>query len=362
MEFFYRDMRRRTGLLMDGDKPVGGRWNFDAENRNPAKPDLFRPERPQFPADDTTRAVMDMVEARFAGHMGTVEGFNLPVTRADAERAADLFMTRFLPGFGETQDAMLRGDPFLNHSLLSPAINLGLLDPLDLCRQAERAYLEGHAPLNAVEGFIRQIIGWREYVRGVYWLFMPDYARSNVLEARRPLPDFFWTGRTGMACLSTVIGETIDNAYAHHIQRLMITGNFAMLAGLDPHAVHEWYLEVYADAFEWVELPNVIGMSQFADGGRLGSKPYAAGGAYISRMSDYCGTCRYDVKRKTGEGACPFNALYWDFLDRNGEKLSGNRRLAQPYATWRRMDEAQRDGYRRSARMFLDRLDGGGDV
>ncbi len=359
MEFFYREMRRRTGLLMEGANPVGGRWNYDAENRKPAKPDLFRPPRPSFPPDRITQEVMDLVDARFPDHMGTAAGFNLPVTREEAQRAADSFIASFLPQFGETQDAMLKGDPFLNHALLSYSINLGLLDPLALCRAAERAYLEGRAPLNAVEGFIRQIIGWREYVRGVYWLFMPDYARRNHLQATRALPSFFWTAKTDMSCLATVIGETIDNAYAHHIQRLMVTGNFAMLAGLDPHALHEWYLEVYADAFEWVEMPNVIGMSQFADGGLLGSKPYAASGAYISRMSDYCDGCRYDVRRKTGEGACPFNALYWDFLDRNGEILRGNRRLAQPYATWRRMDEAQREQYRRSAQAFLAKLDAG---
>lgn len=359
MEFFYRDMRRRTGLLMDGDKPCGGRWNFDADNRKPASPDLFRPAHPTFPPDEITRSVMDLVEARFPDHMGSADGFDFAVTREDCERAAENFIANFLPGFGETQDAMLKDDPFLNHSLLSFYLNLGLLDPMAVCRAAEQAYFDGHAPLNAVEGFIRQIIGWREYVRGVYWLFMPDYANSNFLDARRPLPDFFWTGNTVMACLAQVIGETIENAYAHHIQRLMVTGNFALLAGLDPHALHEWYLEVYADAFEWVELPNVIGMSQFADGGLLGTKPYAASGAYISRMSDYCKGCRYDVRAKTGEGACPFNALYWDFLDRNTDKLSANRRLAQPYATWRRMGEDKKRAYRESARAFLEKLDAG---
>ncbi len=359
MEFFYREMRRKTGLLMDGDAPAGGRWNFDSENRSPAKQDLFRPRHPQFPPDDTTLDVMKLVEDRFPDHMGTASGFAFAVTRKDAEKAADVFIEAFLPKFGETQDAMVKDDPFLNHSLLSFYINLGFLDPLSICQKAERAYLEGDAPINAVEGFIRQIIGWREYMRGIYWRFMPDYAERNFFEASRPLPDFFWTAKTDMSCLATVIGETIENAYAHHIQRLMITGNFAMLAGLDPFALHEWYLEVYADAYEWVELPNVIGMSQFADGGLLGSKPYAASGAYISRMSDYCGTCRYDVKKKTGEGACPFNALYWDFLDRNKDKLSANRRLAQPYATWRRMDDGQQKTYRESARGFLQKLDDG---
>ncbi|MGV1915900.1 cryptochrome/photolyase family protein [uncultured Agrobacterium sp.] len=357
MEFFYRDMRRKTGLLMEGDKPVGGRWNFDAENRKPAKPDLFRPSHLHFPPDGVTRQVMTLIDGRFADHMGEAEGFAFAVTQPDAERAADGFIEHFLPNFGETQDAMLTSDPFLNHSLLSFYINLGLLDPLDICRRAERAFLEGEAPLNAVEGFIRQIIGWREYMRGIYWHFMPDYAARNFFDASRSLPSFFWDGKTKMNCLSTVIGETIQNAYAHHIQRLMITGNFALLAGLDPHAVHQWYLEVYADAFEWVELPNVIGMSQFADGGLLGSKPYAASGAYISRMSDYCETCHYDVRKKTEEGACPFNSLYWDFLDRNSEKLGGNRRLAQPYATWRRMKGEQHKAYKSAARAFLKKLD-----
>jgi deoxyribodipyrimidine photolyase-related protein len=359
MEFFYRDMRRKTGLLMDGEQPSGGRWNFDSENRSPATQDLFRPSHPRFKPDKMTREVMELIEDRFPDHMGSAKGFAFAVTREDAEIAADAFISDFLPKFGETQDAMVSGDPFLNHSLLSFYINIGFLDALSLCRKAERAYLEGHAPINAVEGFIRQIIGWREYMRGIYWLLMPDYATRNFFEAKRPLPDFFWTGNTDMACLATVIGETIENAYAHHIQRLMVTGNFAMLAGLDPYALHEWYLEVYADAYEWVELPNVIGMSQFADGGILGSKPYAASGAYISRMSDYCQNCHYDVRRKTGEGACPFNALYWDFLARNEKKLSANRRLAQPYATWRRMEEAQQKSYRDSARAFLKKLDDG---
>ncbi|MGV1754352.1 cryptochrome/photolyase family protein [Agrobacterium sp. CG674] len=359
MEFFYRDMRRKTRLLVEGDVPTGGRWNFDSENRSPGKPDLFRHRHPRFAPDETTRAVMDLIEARFPDHMGSANGFAFAVTRADAQASADAFISDFLPKFGETQDAMVTGDPFLNHSLLSFYINIGLLDPLSVCQAAERAYLQGDAPINAVEGFIRQIIGWREYMRGIYWRFMPEYAQRNFFAAKRPLPDFFWTAKTDMACLATVIGETIENAYAHHIQRLMITGNFAMLAGLDPHALHEWYLEVYADAYEWVEMPNVIGMSQFADGGLLGSKPYAASGAYISRMSDYCENCQYDVKRKTGEGACPFNALYWDFLDRNAEKLFGNRRLAQPYATWRRMSEEKRKDYTDSAQAFLQKLDDG---
>jgi deoxyribodipyrimidine photolyase-related protein len=357
MEHFYRDMRRRTGLLMEGDKPLGGRWNFDAENRQPAAPDLFAASHARFPPDQTTQDVIALVEARHADHFGSLDGFRFAVTQADAEKALDAFIDHHLKDFGTYQDAMLQSDPFLHHSLLSFYINVGLLDPMAVCRRAERACLEGNAPLNAAEGFIRQIIGWREYVRGVYWLAMPGYREMNALHATRPLPDFYWTAETDMACLKAVITQTRDEAYAHHIQRLMITGNFAMLIGVRPVEIHEWYLEVYADAFEWVELPNVIGMSQFADGGLLGSKPYAAGGNYINRMSDYCGTCRYDVRQRTGESACPFNALYWHFLDRNRETLGSNQRLGPVYSSWQRTKSEQRRDVLASAAEFLKKLD-----
>ncbi|WP_333674560.1 (6-4)DNA photolyase [Agrobacterium tumefaciens] len=356
MEYFYREMRRKTGLLMNGEEPVGGRWNFDSENRSPAKPDLLRPRHPVFAPDRITRDVIDTVERLFPDNFGKLENFGFAVTRADAERALSAFINDFLMNFGATQDAMLQDDPYLNHSLLSFYINCGLLDALEVCRAAERAYYEGAAPLNAVEGFIRQIIGWREYMRGIYWFAEPDYVDSNFFQNNRPLPGFYWTGKTHMNCMATVITETIENAYAHHIQRLMITGNFALLAGIDPKAVHQWYLEVYADAYEWVELPNVIGMSQFADGGFLGTKPYAASGNYINRMSDYCSSCRYDPKERLGDKACPFNALYWDFLARNRERLKSNHRLAQPYATWYRMSEDVRHVIRAKAALFLNRL------
>ncbi|MFD1330180.1 cryptochrome/photolyase family protein [Mycoplana ramosa] len=359
MEYFYRDMRRRTGLLMNGRDPEGGRWNFDADNRKPAKPDLFRPTHPRFPPDTVTADVLALVESIFAHNMGSTARFSFAVTRADAQKAADAFVRDFLPDFGETQDAMLKEEPFLNHSLLSFYINIGLLDPFEICRMAERAYLEGRAPLNSVEGFIRQIIGWREYIRGIYWLKMPGYKKSNIFNAKRPLPDFFWTGDTDMACVASVITQTITHAYAHHIQRLMVVGNFSMLAGLDPYALHKWYLAVYADAFEWVELPNVIGMSQFADGGFMSSKPYAASGAYIARMSNYCDSCRYDVSKKSGKDACPFNALYWDFIIRNANSLSKNRRLTQTFAAWDRMSPEKKQAYRGSASLFLQRLDDG---
>ena len=356
MEYFYRDMRRKTGLLMAGDEPEGGKWNFDADNRKPAAIDLFMPDVTRFKPDNITRDVLDLVAKRFPDHIGTLEPFWFAVTRKDALKALDNFIAHALPKFGDYQDAMLRDQPFLYHSVLSPYLNIGLLDPLEICRKAEFAYHAGAAPLNAVEGFIRQIIGWREYVRGIYWLKMPDYGTQNFFDAKRKLPEFYWTGETDMACLKAAIGQTIEHAYAHHIQRLMLTGNFALLAGIDPHEVHEWYLMVYADAFEWVELPNTLGMSQFGDGGLLASKPYAASGNYISKMSDYCGSCRFDVKQRTGPNACPFNALYWDFLDRNRAKLGRNPRLGQVYATWDKMSDGNKAAVRVSAAAFIKTL------
>ena len=356
MEFFYREMRRKTGLLMNGDEPEGGRWNFDTENRKPAKADLFIPKPPRFEPDRITREVLDLVDARFRDHFGDLQPFWFAVTREDAEKQLEHFLDTGLRHFGDYQDAMLASEPFLYHSILSIAINAGLLDPLDVCRRVEDAYRTGRAPLNAAEGFIRQIIGWREYVRGIYWLKMPEYAGLNTLAADRSLPAFYWTGETDMNCLRAAIGQTKSDAYAHHIQRLMVTGNFALLAGIDPRQVHEWYLAVYADAYEWVEMPNTLGMSQFADGGLLASKPYAASGNYINKMSDYCGSCRYNVKKRTGHDACPFNALYWDFLDRNEDRLARNPRMAQMFATWRRFPEKEQTAVRSDARRILGEL------
>ncbi|MEM9279025.1 MAG: cryptochrome/photolyase family protein [Pseudomonadota bacterium] len=356
MEYFYRDMRRKTNLLMDGDKPEGGEWNYDSENRKPAKADLFMPETKRFAPDEITREVLELVGTRFVDHFGDLEPFWFAVTAEQAEEASEHFLAECLERFGDYQDAMLTGEKFLYHSLLSFYINAGLLEPLEVCKRVETEYRKGNAPLNATEGFIRQIIGWREYVRGIYWLKMPDYVKRNFLEADRKLPAFYWTGETDMKCLSEAIKQTKEEAYAHHIQRLMVTGNFAMLAGVDPHEVHEWYLAVYADAYEWVELPNTLGMSQFGDGGLLGSKPYAASGNYINKMSDYCKHCRYDVKQKTGEDACPFNALYWDFLIRNRNLLEGNPRLGQVYRTWGKMDGSKQAEYLESAAKFLHTL------
>jgi deoxyribodipyrimidine photolyase-related protein len=333
MEYFYRDMRRKTGLLMEGDQPAGGKWNFDAENRKPAAQDLLMPRPRRTRVDGITDEVLALVARRFPERFGSLDDFWFAVTRADAEAQFDDFVATALPRFGDYQDAMLVGEPWLYHSVIALYLNIGLLDPLAVCQAVERAWREGAVPLNAAEGFIRQIIGWREYVRGIYWREGPDYVHRNALDATRPLPDFYWSADTDMACVRATVEQTRDHAYAHHIQRLMVTGTFALLAGIDPHAVHLWYLAVYADAYEWVEAPNVIGMSLFADGGLLASKPYAASGAYIDRMSDYCQGCRYDVKAKSGAGACPFNRLYWPFLIRHSDRLARNPRMAPMYRT-----------------------------
>lgn len=354
MEFFYREMRRKTGLLMTSDgKPQGGVWNLDKENRQRPIPGKTYPKPVQFAPDAITSEVLELIATRYPGHFGNLEGFAFPVTAQDAKRALAHFIRTALPDFGAFQDAMVTGEDWLYHSWLSPALNLGLLTPIEVVQAAARAFESGEVPLNAAEGFIRQIIGWREYVRGYYWLEMPEVADANYLMATRSLPDFYWTGETNMLCVAEAVRNTRDNGYAHHIQRLMVLGNFAMLAGVRPQDIADWFLVVYADAYEWVELPNVIGMSQYADGGRLATKPYAGGGSYINRMSDHCRTCRYDVKQKFGAAACPFNALYWDFVARHEQRFRRNRRMANIYATWDRMVPDVRADYRRSAERFL---------
>lgn len=361
MEFFYREMRRRTGFLMEGDKPVEGRWNFDTENRASLPKTIEAPERPDFEPDAISLEVLDLVARRFGNHFGSLDDFAYPVTRVDALAYLGWFVEDALPNFGTYQDAMRQGEPLLFHSHLSALINCGLLGPRECCERAEAAYLDGSAPINAVEGFVRQIIGWREFVRGIYWREMPSYGARNALNARQPLPDFFWTGETEMNCLAQSIAETRDNAYAHHIQRLMVIGNFCLLAGLDPLEVQEWFLVVYHDAYEWVEMPNVVGMILFADDGLFASKPYAASGNYIDKMSDYCGSCTYSPKVKQGEGACPFNYLYWDFLVRNRQKLSRNARLFRPYSTLDRMADEKVAAARRDAKAFLAGLSSSDD-
>ena len=356
MEYFYREMRRKTGLLMDDDKPVEGKWNFDHDNRKPA-PDAVDFGGPMhFTPDQITDKVLSLVEDRFQDNFGSLRPFWFAVTRGQARRALAHFIKGGLPKFGDYQDAMLADERFLWHSVLSMYLNAGLLDPIEICEAAEAAYREGHAPINAVEGFIRQIIGWREYMRGIYFREGPDYVRRNALNHQRKLPEFFWTAETDMRCIAQAVEQTRDEAYAHHIQRLMVTGNFALLAGINPFEVHEWYLAVYADAYEWVEEPNVIGMSKFADGVIVGSKPYVSSGNYIDRMSNYCGDCAYSVKTKLGDGACPFNLLYWAFLNRHRERFEKNPRMANMYRTWDRMDEARRTQILSEAEDFLTAL------
>ena len=362
MEWFYRQVRRKTGLLMEEGEPVGGKWNYDSENRKPAPQDTRSPEPLTFEPDAAVTDVLDLVEKRFAENFGELHPFGFATDRKQALAVLDHFISCGLPRFGDYQDAMIAGEPWLWHAIISPYLNIGLLNPVEVCRRAEEAFRAGAAPLNAVEGFIRQIIGWREYVRGIYFLEGPDYTSRNALDHDRPLPALFWGGETHMRCLGEVVGQTRDHAYAHHIQRLMITGNFALLAGLDPGAVHQWYLSVYADAFEWVEAPNTIGMSQFADGGLVASKPYVSSGNYISKMSDYCSGCHYDVKAKTGERACPFNLLYWHFIERNRERLQNNPRMSVIYRGWDKRDADQRDEILTDATAWLDRMEKGKTV
>ena len=356
MEFFYREARRRYNILMEGDDPVGGQWNYDSENRQPPAQGLTPPSPFHQTPDAITSEVIDLVDRLCGDHFGVIEGFHFATTRDDALAALDLFIADRLPHFGTWQDAMVDGEPWMYHAHIGLYLNAGLLQPREVIHAAESAWHRGEAPLNAVEGFIRQILGWREYVRGIYWLTMPEYATRNSLEATRPLPEFYWTAETDMRCLSECVKETRENAYAHHIQRLMVLGNFALLAGIDPAAVNAWFLGVYADAYEWVELPNVSGMTLYADGGYLASKPYAASGAYINRMSTYCRNCRYKVSAKNGPEACPFNYLYWDFLIRNAEKLSGNPRMGMPYRTLAKMSPEKVEMIQADSSQFLASL------
>jgi len=356
MEYFYREMRRDWQILLEGDKPAGGKWNFDSENRKPPRDGLTVPPIPKITPDAITADVIELVATRFADHPGEIGGFSYATTHAEAEQHLAHFITHRLADFGSWQDAMLADQPFMFHALIGLYLNIGLLSPLDCIKQAEQAWQDGRVAINAAEGFIRQILGWREYVRGLYWLSMPDYARLNHLQAERPLPGFFWNGQTEMRCLSITVTQTLENAYAHHIQRLMVTGNFALLAGLSPRAVNDWYLAVYADAFEWVELPNVTGMALYADGGIMASKPYAASGAYINRMSDYCRGCAYNPAEKLSENSCPFNYLYWDFIARHEDKWQANARMGMMVRSWHKMEAGTQQALRGKAADFLAKL------
>lgn len=360
MEFFYRLMRKNYCILMEPNgKPTGGQWNYDSENRKPPKAGMKPPPRLSHKKSALTNEVLALVRERFSDHFGTLEPFHYAVTREQALMELHHFIGFILPNFGDYQDAMVANEPYLYHSLISSYLNAGLLLPLEICQHAERAYHEGKAPLNAVEGFIRQILGWREYIRGIYWQFMPEYGQRNGLNATRPLPDFYWGGPTQMFCMSEAVSHTREHAYSHHIQRLMITGNFALLAGLDVYQVQQWYLAVYSDAYEWVEMPNTLGMALFGDEGVVASKPYAASGKYIHRMSNYCQRCSYDPNEMTGEKACPFNALYWDFLVRHEETFRGNARMPFVFSTWDKFTLEKQKAIRAQAAHTLKRMEDG---
>ena len=362
MEYFYREMRKRTGLMMDGDNPAGGEWNYDEENRKPPPDGIDYAGPMRFTPGETVEEVLTLVEKRFGNSFGDVRPFWFATDRAQARRHLAHWVKKGLPNFGAYQDAMIDDERFMYHAIVGLYINAGLLDPLEVCKAVEEAWQAGDVPINAAEGFIRQIIGWREYVRGIYFREGPDYTQRNGLNHTRDLPGLYWGDETKMNCLHQCVLQTKEEAYAHHIQRLMVTGNFALLAGIDPHQVHEWYLRVYADAYEWVEAPNVIGMSQFADGGIIASKPYVSSANYIKKMSTYCDNCHYSATKKTGTGACPFNLLYWHFLDRHRDSFENNPRISRVYSTWDRMDEDKRDTILAEAQAFLDRLDAGETV
>ena len=345
LEYFYRELRQRHGVLMHESQPIGGRWNFDADNREAFGPEGPGPVPPRatFEPDALTRDVMALVETRFAQHPGTLESFAWPVTRDQALHALHRFIEQRLPLFGRFEDAMWPGEPWLYHSQLSAALNLKLLTAREVVQAAEDAYRAGKVPLESAEGFIRQVLGWREFVRGIYWTQMPGYLERNALDARQDLPAWYWSGRTDMACLRDAITQTLAHGYAHHIQRLMVTGLFALLLGVRPQQVHAWYLAVYVDAVEWVELPNTLGMSQYGDGGLLASKPYVATGRYIQRMGGPCAGCRYDPALRTGERACPYTTLYWDFLMRHERLLARNARMALQVKNVARLSQAERE-------------------
>ncbi len=357
MENFYRKLRTQHGILLNPDKtPVGGKWNYDSDNRKAFTKNLTIPQRIDFKKDAITNEVIALVAEKFPDNFGHLEDFYFAVDRRQALQLLEHFIQNILPDFGDHQDMMMQDQSFIYHSVLSPYINSGLLTAAEVCQRAEAAYLAKEAPLNAVEGFIRQILGWREFIRGVYWLKMPAYAQENYLNATKQLPDFYWSAETKMNCVKQVVTQTLDHAYSHHIQRLMITGNFALLAGLLPKEVCDWYLVVYADAYEWVELPNTLGMALFGDGGFVASKPYIASANYINKMSNYCKGCEYNPKQTLEDNACPFNSLYWNFIAEHKKQLEHNPRLNYPYANWNKKSPLQKSLIRAKAKAFLDSI------
>lgn len=361
MEYFYREMRKKYKILLaENEKPLGGKWNFDKENRSPPIEGLKSPKRISHKKSEITLEVIDLVKSKFSNNFGDLEPFHFAVNRKEALKELDQFIDEILPNFGTYQDAMVKDEAFLYHSLISSYLNIGLLLPLEICQKAEESYRQGKSPLNAVEGFIRQILGWREFIRGMYWKFMPDYSEMNYLNAKRPLPSFYWGADTNMFCVKEALSHTQKFAYSHHIQRLMVTGNFALIAGLDIKEVTDWYLAVYSDAIEWVELPNTLGMALFADGGLVASKPYAASGKYINRMSDYCKNCFYNPNEMLGEKACPFNALYWDFMARNEDKFRNNQRMPFVFSNWDKFGNDYQEAIKDRAKSIFEKMDNSG--
>jgi len=358
MEYFYRDMRKKYNVLMTScGEPAGGAWNYDKDNRNPPLSSYQPPTRIQHALSPITQEVIALVEQKFTNHFGTLEFFDFAVTREAALAELRHFIENLLQYFGAYQDAMIMGEPYLYHARISSYLNVGLLLPLEACHMAEHACHDNKAPLNAVEGFIRQILGWREYIRGIYWHYMPSYGQLNTLQATKPLPKFYWTAETHMHCVAEAVRHTRDYAYSHHIQRLMVTGNFALLSGLDVHEVQEWYLSVYADAYEWVEMPNTLGMALFGDGGIVASKPYAASGKYINRMSNTCKSCVYDPNLLIGDNACPFNSLYWDFIARHENTLCGNQRMPYVVSTWEKFGMEKQTSIRNQAARVIQKME-----
>ena len=357
MESFYRHMRKKYDILMNGDQPESGKWNFDQSNRKKYKGKEKISPGPDHLKD--LKSIYQLLKRKDIDTIGEVdpENFNWPVTRKDATTHLDYFVRNLLPYFGSFQDAMHTDHWKLFHSRLSFLLNVKILHPLEVIEKVTQAYIEDHASIEQVEGFVRQIIGWREFMRGIYWCQMPEYESLNFFNHSRNLPQFYWTGKTRMNCLHHAISQSLKYAYAHHIQRLMVTGNFALLAGIDPDQVDEWYLGIYIDAIQWVEITNTRGMSQFADGGIIGTKPYVSSSNYISKMSNYCDQCFYSNSKKVGEKACPFNSLYWHFYHRNRDKLGNNQRISMMYRTLDKMDRNKREDLLRQATHYLDNLE-----
>ncbi len=356
MENYYRIIRRKMNILMEGDYPTGGRWNYDIENRVPPMENMDIPPLPVLREDRYVKAVTPVVEKLFPSYYGLAKGFWLPVTRKAAGEWFQDFVDNRLRLFGMYQDAMIKENSYMYHSVISPMMNIGLIKPIDTVKAVENSYYHSNTPINSAEGFIRQVIGWREYVRGIYWSQMPAYREVNFFNCDAPVPSMFEDGKSRMNCVKVIVEQTHDTGYAHHIQRLMIVGNFCLLAGVQPELAAKWFLEKYVDAYEWVVLPNVLGMILFADGGYLGTKPYAASANYIGKMSNYCKGCFYKPRKRVGERACPFNFLYWHFLHRNTDVLKDNKRMSMVFNLLKRKTESEIQLVERSVEKFFEKI------